>query len=151
MIIDKTSNLEQYTGTVKHLDQALAYLKNKADLPLGKYEFDGGFIISTEGVSEQVENKSFEVHRRYADVMVILGHDETVCFAPSEGLPVLKPFSEEEDCGLCGNTPDAFCFTIPAGYFYIMLPGEAHKPTVHIHSQKPYRKYIIKCLQQDNQ
>lgn len=147
MIIDKIANLGIYTSVVKNLDHALAFMNEHPSLPMGKHPFDGGFIIVSEGTSLHISEKDFEAHRKYADVMVILEHDETVSYAPISGLSVVKAYDSEADCGMYSGDSRDITVTVPAGFFYAVMPDEGHKPAVHIDSPKPFRKYIVKCSQ----
>lgn len=146
MMIDTISNAGSYTHLVKHLGCALQLIGNNTDLPPGRYEFEGGYVVSTVGTSTHFSQKEFEVHRSYADVMFVLEHDETVGYCPTAELTCTAPYDEAADCALySGGT--GVPITLPKGYFYVMMPGEAHKPCIHLAEAKPFRKYIIKCLQ----
>lgn len=145
MILDTIENAAQYTSFVKNLDSALAFLAKNPSLALGKHVFNGGFVIAVEGVSAPIDSKDFEAHRDYADVMFVLKHCETVCFAPVAQLAQTQAYSADSDCALYRGS--GVTVTVPAGWFYIMMPNEGHKPCIHADRQTPFIKYIIKCSQ----
>lgn len=147
MIIDHISNAKTYFPTVKNLDHALDFISGKAELPLGRYEFDGGFILSVEGDSVGIDTKDFESHQDYADVMWILNGTETINYFPTQLLDTVKEYEKVSDCSIHKGDVRSIVVTIPEGFFYVMLPGEGHKPCVHLDKQAHYRKYILKCRQ----
>lgn len=149
MIIDSIENLGSYTSVVKNLDAALRFIDGNYDLPLGKQTFEGGAVMSVEGVSLHISQKDFEAHRSFADVMIVLDHEETVSYRRVDELAVKKEYDAEVDCAMySGKEGDDIIVTVPKGYFYVMLPGEGHKPCVHTDAEKPFRKYIVKCKQE---
>lgn len=147
MIVDRITNAANYTGVVKNLDAALSFIGGNYDLPFGRHEFEGGAVIATEGASVHISKKDFEAHQQFADVMFILEHDETVSYRQVEELAVTKPYDSTADCAMYGGEGMDITVTVPKGYFYVMMPGEGHKPSVHLDTEKPFKKYIIKCRQ----
>ncbi len=147
MIIDTHSNLKKYVSVVDNLESALKFLEKNPSLECGKYDFDGGYIMSSEGDTLSIDEKQYENHRKYVDIMYILEGDETFCYANTDdGMKVIQPFGESDIEFLeHDRTKPEMVFTVPAGYFYIMLPTDAHKPCIHIDRQKTYKKYVIKC------
>lgn len=147
MIIDKFENAGNYVGVVKHLAEALQFIDGNYNLPLGRHPFEGGAVIATEGVSLPLSQKEFEAHRDFADVMMILEHDETVSYRSIEDLTPSKPYDKDGDCAMYTGTDKDIVVTVPRGHFYVMMPGEGHKPAIHLDGEKPFKKYIVKCSQ----
>lgn len=147
MIIDKIENVAYYSGIVKNLDKALAFICGNYDLPLGRHEFEGGAVIASEGNSLHLNQKEFEGHKSFADVMLVLEYDETISYRSISDLTLTKPYNPDTDCVFYDGKELDIVVTVPKGYFYIMMPGEGHKPCIHIHEEKPYKKYIVKCDQ----
>ncbi|MEG0017773.1 MAG: YhcH/YjgK/YiaL family protein [Hydrogenoanaerobacterium sp.] len=147
MIIDKISCAERYTGTIKNLSNALAFLVGKAELPEGRYEFNGGFIISTSGTTTPLLGKSFEAHKKYADVMFVLSGAEEVSFCDISSLNVAKPYDSDADVAFYDGENCDCVVNVQAGSFYALLPNEGHKPCSHTAKAASYKKYIIKCEQ----
>lgn len=146
MIIDKIDRIEGYFGSVKNLANACSFINGHAELAEGRYEFEGGYIISTSGTTAALDGKDFEAHRRYADVMYIISGGEAVSFCDSSELEPLKEYSEKDDIAFYSGGTDCIVH-VSAGMFYAVLPGEGHKPTGHVEAPEAYRKYIIKCRQ----
>lgn len=145
MIIDKATNLKNYIGLVKNLDHALAFIDGNYDLPDGVHPFEGGRVVVGELTSTPLASKDFEAHRKYADVMIILEGEETVSYAAFEDMTTTTEFDPENDVGFFSG--EDITVTIPAGYFYIVMPGEGHKPGVHLGVESTFKKYIVKLLQ----
>ena len=147
MIVDKISNAARYTGLIKNLDAALAFIGGNYDLPQGRHEFPGGAVIPAQGVTLHLGQKDFEAHQDYADVMFVLDHDETVSYRQVEERTLAKPYDPAGDIAFYTGQEMDIVVTVPKGYFYAVLPGEGHKPCIHLDAQKPFKKYIIKCMQ----
>lgn len=147
MIVDKISNAVHYLPLVKNLDNALHFLQANPLLAAGRHEFEGGFVLVTEGTSLPIAEKEFEAHRNYADVMFVLGGSETVSYCPTEVLDTVKEYDAKADCSMHTGMGKDIIVTVPEGYFYIVMPGEGHKPCVHVNEPVFYQKYIIKCKQ----
>lgn len=145
MIIDKITNLKNYLGLVKNLDNALALIDGQRTLADGVYPFEGGRIVSGAFTSAALETKDFEAHRQYADVMIILEGEETMSYIAFEDMKPTIEYDEEKDISFFEG--EDLIITIPAGYFYLVMPGEGHKPGVHLDRESSFRKYIVKLMQ----
>ncbi|WP_312641500.1 YhcH/YjgK/YiaL family protein [Hydrogenoanaerobacterium sp.] len=147
MIMDQISNANRYTSSVKNLANALRYLEGKGKLSEGRYEFDGGFLLAVSGETTPLESKDFEAHHEYADVMFVLEGGEEVSFCAVSELETVQEYNETEDCSFHRGSGKGCIVAVPAGMFYVMLPGEGHKPCIHTGQTGRYFKYIIKCRQ----
>lgn len=148
MIIDKIENLCNYTTVVKNLAEAIDFIGGNYDLPTGRHEFAGGAVIPAEGTSAPLSEKDFEAHQNFADVMVILEHAETVSYRQTDELTVCQDYDPARDIAMYKGEGLDIVVTVPKGYFYIVMPGEGHKPGIHLQGDPaPFKKYIIKCRQ----
>lgn len=148
MIIDKICNLSNYTGVVKNLAAAIAFIGGNYNLPAGRHEFAGGAVIPAEGTSAPLSEKDFEAHQNFADIMVILDHNETMSYRQTDELTVCQDYDAAKDIAMYKGEGLDIVVTVPKGYFYIVMPGEGHKPGIHLQGgPTPIKKYIIKCRQ----
>lgn len=145
MIIDKTTNLKNYTGLVKNLDHALSFIDGNYGLDEGTHPFPGGRVVVTELTSAPLASKDFEAHRNFADVMIILEGEETVSYTAFEDMTPSVEYNETKDVAFFKG--DDITVTVPAGYFYLAMPGEGHKPGVHLGEASTFKKYIVKLEQ----
>jgi len=84
---------------------------------------------------------TLEYHRKYIDIHVPLTEGETIgftsiCAAEAPG------YNEEQDYGLL-EAADAQQITLPAGWFCLCFPDDAHEPSVG-EAGKTYRKMVWK-------
>lgn len=145
MIVDKIENLPLYQGLVPTLSAAIAFIDGRYDLPAGRHEFPGGAVIATGGMSTPLSEKAFESHRVFTDVMVVLSGAESVSYRRIEDLSESAPYDPGSDCAFYNGEQKDIVVTVPAGYFYLVMPGEGHKPGIHIGTPAAYSKYILKC------
>lgn len=145
MIIDKTTNLKNYNSLVKNLDRAVKFIEGNYDLAEGVYPFEGGRVVATELTSAPLVSKEFEAHRNFADVMIILEGEETVSYTAFEDMTPTTEYDAEKDVAF--YTGEDLTVSVPAGYFYIVMPGEGHKPGIHLDEESTVKKYIVKLEQ----
>ncbi len=61
MIIDRCEHFENYSQLLKGLDGALTALKDLGSDPaVGRYEFEGGYLMIQEGKTRSVDDGDFE-------------------------------------------------------------------------------------------
>lgn len=144
MIIDRQSNLKKYVPVVDNLQSALDFLKEHAPLDNGTYEFDGGYIMASEGMSVHISEKKYENHRKYIDVMLIMDGEETFCYKNKEGMRCVQPFGDG-DIEFLDTDENETSITLTSGYAYIVFPSDAHKPCIHTDREKYFKKYVVKC------
>lgn len=145
MIIDKTTNLKNYIGLAKNLDNALNFIDGNYDLPDGTHPFEGGRVVVGEITSAPLASKDFEAHQNFADVMIILEGEETMSYTAFEDMTPTTEYNTVKDVAFFSG--EDITVTIPAGYFYLVMPGEGHKPAVHLEEESTFKKYIVKLQQ----
>ena len=80
MIYAEISNLKNYYGLGKYLDEAFAYLDSHPldGIEAGHYEINGKFlymnVFDYETIAE--EGAFFEAHKKYADIHIAVARSE---------------------------------------------------------------------------
>lgn len=130
MIIDKLENIEKYT-CIPRVSEIAAFLKNEklSELTPGDRSISGdALFVKILRYEPQPSSKGvFEVHRKYADVQVVLKGKELVQIAPTEQLRKLD-IEAKDDFEFFEAHQDISDFLLSAGHFAVFFPGLPHKP-----------------------
>ena len=132
MIIDKISNAYLYYGLGAGFETALRETEALAAQPVPtapfKKELDGRNVYySIQFVKGKLPDpEAYEAHSHYADIQAVLGGTEYMGWANVKDLHVNTPYSEEHDAGFYGG--DGTMLRVPAGWFVIFFPEDAHMP-----------------------
>ena len=104
MIVGRYDNIRRYEDILPGLDEALKAACAAEDLPVGRYEFPGGYFMIQEGQTKPMEEGTYEVHRKYIDVQVLLKGSEEIAWSDPSGLETVIPYNEERDVSRCRET-----------------------------------------------
>ncbi|MDO4634100.1 MAG: YhcH/YjgK/YiaL family protein [Eubacteriales bacterium] len=144
MIIDRVDKIMFYEKLLPNLANAMRKAEELGEHPkIGRYEFEGGFLMVQEGETVPMTEGSYEAHRRYIDVQILTEGCEEVAWEEISRLTVSTPYSEEKDCELLDGDR-AHSMLISEGMFYAAFPSDAHRPIAHTENQHRYRKLVIK-------
>lgn len=143
MIIDKFSNIRFYGVMLHNLEsglQAVAALRNPE---AGRYEFDGGFFMVQKGETKPMAEGTFEAHRKYVDVQIVLDGSEEIAWADLDDLTEEGSYDAEKDkAAYTGSEENTM--KISAGMCYIAFPHDGHKAIRHTKQQQSYTKIVMK-------
>lgn len=143
MIIDKLENIRFYTAILPKLEAGLAAIEAQKPLEVGRYPFDGGFFMVQEGSTKPMDEGTFEAHRKYIDVQIILGGAEELAWKDIKDLTTAIPYNAEKDQErFDGSKENAMLIT--EGMFYAAFPHDGHKAVSHTKEQHTYRKIVLK-------
>ena len=133
MIIDKIENAYKYPQIP--ID---AFKKAISGLELGRHELSDNIYINVEEYTTKTENK-FEIHKKYADVQIILEGKERLDYGYS------KPAQYDETRDIAFFDTDTISSIILDGTNFVMLfPEEAHRPQMAVSSPTKVKKAVIK-------
>lgn len=143
MIIDLLDNMEQYATFIPRLAEGLACLQQHSqETSVATYYFEGGYLMLQTGTTRARDDGSFEVHKKYLDVQVLLDGSEFVVWADAAELEVSVPYDEQKDKALLDGHGSVV--EIRPGMCYICTPHDAHKACRHIETPTSYRKAVLK-------
>jgi YhcH/YjgK/YiaL family protein len=145
MVLDTLQNAQRYHALHPLFEQAFRFLQQTdlMALPLGQQAIVGRdlFAIISEGTGVTEKEAKLEVHRQYIDIQyVISGIDHmgwkslALCEAPSD------PYNPERDAAFFPDKTSNW-FDVPAGYFTIFYPDDAHAAMV---TEETVRKVVLK-------
>ena len=146
MIVDRIDNLERYACLGKNFATAAEYVRTHdlRLLPNGRTAVDGSsvFINKSENRYEEKEEMTWEFHRKYADIQVLLKGSERFGWGEADESTATDAGN---DCWLCsaGNVVDC---TLSSGMFVIFLPPETHSPGNYAVRSEKTVKTVIKVL-----
>lgn len=126
-------------------DYAFEYLNNTdlALLPDGRQELIPGKLYA---VSERTEGRGkagarLEAHRSFIDIQYVVSGSELIGWRErSSCIQFAEPYDEGRDVEFFGDPP-RFWMELPAGYFAIFAPEDAHAPLA---GTGPVHKVVLK-------
>ena len=154
MILDTLDAIGKYAGISPNFETAVRWLQetDPDTLKPGRTDIDGEkvYAVVSENLLEPRE-PAFEVHRRYADIQIILRGREGFRYG-REGKELSgKPENDVWFCEADRQVP----FELEEGGFTVFLPGEAHAPGLYPEKGKRLlspagpltdRKIVVKVL-----
>ena len=144
MIVDNLDNIMFYHSMVPHLAAGMAAMEALGGNPeVGRYEFDGGYFMVQKGSTRPMTEGTFEAHRKYVDVQIIVEGSEEVAWADLRDLHTEIPYDPEKDAERLSGSPD-HVMKMSAGMFYMAFPHDGHKPVSHTKEQQAYTKIVMK-------
>ncbi|MFP7480304.1 YhcH/YjgK/YiaL family protein [Terribacillus saccharophilus] len=143
MIFDTIENLAEYTALNPKIDNGLKKF-NEAEIDYNKrFDFDGGYLFFQEGTTTYIDEGTFEAHKKYIDIQIVLDGSEYVAWAPIDQLAVDVTYNAEKDVVRLNGNPKT-TMQISKGMAYICLPHDGHKALKHIDRATIYKKAVIK-------
>ena len=147
MIFDTLSHCDIYKALSPNFRTAFEFLQNTdfSSLPVGKLDVDGEKVFATVQKPELAgwNERSWEAHRKYADIQLILDGEEIMGFAPVETLKITSEYNPDADYALYAG--DGNKAVLKQGQFMIFFPQDAHKPCVKSGEHKS-RKVVVKVM-----
>lgn len=144
MIVDRFENIRFYEKLLPNLSAGLAKIKELGSSEVGRHEFDGGYLVITrDGATHPMEKGTFEVHRKYIDVHIILEGCEEMAWKPLSELTPSIPYDPQNDIEFLDGEKDHVLFA-EAGLFYAVYPEDGHIPASHTKEQHPFTKIVVK-------
>ena len=154
MILDTLDCIVKYAGISPNFETAVRWLQetDPEALEPGRTDIDGErvYAVMSENRLEPKE-PVFEVHRRYADIQIILRGREGFRYGRKGKELSGKPENDVWFCEADRQVP----FELEEGGVTVFLPGEAHAPGLYPEKDKgplspaapvPDRKLVVKVL-----
>ena len=146
MIVDKLVNLNLYTSVVPEFEAVAEFLKNNdlAAMEEGSYDVCPGVKCNVSEYEPYAAGDKWEVHRKYADLQIVVSGDEKMdCASTLDGVGV-GPYSDEDDflfIDSCGEGMTSI-YALP-GTFAYFAPHDAHRPGLRWKAEK-VKKAVFK-------
>lgn len=147
MIHDKLENIAIYRGLGPGFATAIDWFAAQ-DLPAlaeGRIALDGErvYALVQRYSTEERSARSYETHRNYADIQLILAGREIIAYRQAEGLEPLSPYDEAKDFA-SWRLEGGLDLLLEAGDFSIFFPQDAHAPKIAPEKPAPVAKIVVK-------
>ena len=151
MIIDHLGQVHWYLSINDRVAAALRFLQ-KTDLEamsVGRHKIDGARIFAmVQEYTTKPESEGFwEAHRSYIDVQMVVRGRERIGWGYRPEMAVEKHDEEKDLWVLKGS---GSFVDVPAGYFMILTPHDAHMPGIHSGEPMAVKKIVVKVLVADD-
>jgi len=143
MIIDTIENLTYYEAINNKLGNGLNKLTEVEINYDKRFTFDGGFLFFQTGTTSPMDEGTFEAHKKYIDVQIVLEGSEYVAWTPIDQLTNVTEYNSEKDVVRLNGEPETI-MQIKKGIGYICLPHDGHKALKYIDEVTEYKKAVIK-------
>ena len=143
MIVDKLDHILMYEPLLKNLKNGLEAVKALESVETGKYEFDGGYFMVQKGTTKPLEEGTFEAHRKYVDVQIIMEGSEEVAWSDITDLTSVIEYDSEKDAQRLSGKFD-HVIKVSKGMFYAAFPHDGHKPVSHTSVPQDFIKVVMK-------
>ena len=142
MIIDRIENAALYGGLGERIALALASVRTKREP--GRYELDGDkvFALVQQYQTKPMAEGKWEAHRKHIDVQYVAAGIERIGWANINRLKVTEPYDDTKDVAFYKGDGDFV--TVPAGWFVILFPEDAHMPCTAVDEPAPVTKVVVK-------
>ncbi|MDR3570072.1 MAG: YhcH/YjgK/YiaL family protein [Syntrophobacteraceae bacterium] len=146
MIYDTFENFGKYFHTGGPLHRALTFAAAfDPSGPNGRYEIEAEdiFAIVSSYETSLASQNSFEIHRKYADVQIVIEGEEKIEVWLS-GLKTAGDYDEIKDKESLEAPLDSAALVMRPGYFAVLYPNEAHRPGCDYRGKSQVRKIVVK-------
>lgn len=142
MIIDRIENAALYGGLGERIALALASVRTRREP--GRYELDGEKVVA---LVQQYHTRprsegKWEAHRKHIDVQYVAAGIEQIGWANIHRLQLTEPYDASKDVAFYQGEGDFL--TVPAGWFVILFPEDAHMPCTALDKPAPVTKVVVK-------
>lgn len=143
--VDQQAFARQYQANPAGWDKAFAYMKGTdlTSLPPGRHPIDGEqvFVLVTEGPAKELAQTRWESHRLYNDIHLVAKGEEKIGLAPVASSQPTTPYDPAKDIAFY-TAAGRFHLAQP-GTFFIVTPGDAHRPGIKVDDAGAVVKKIV--------
>lgn len=149
MIIDRMERIRFYSAVLPNLECALKAMASQEDKKIGRYEFrdetgkNAGYFMIQKGSTHPIEEGTFEAHRKYVDVQIMIEGSEEIAWNHLSDLTVVLEYDPEKDAERLQGKLD-HVMRITEGMFYAAFPSDGHKAISHTKEEQNFTKIVLK-------
>ena len=143
MIIDDLNNIEKYSDVIPSLGKVFEFMKTVDifNLEPGRHEVCENIFLNVDEY-ETKENSIPEVHRRYADIQIVLSGTEQIGYGG-----ICDNFEGYDDArDILFLKADCDFVKADKTRFFIFYPGEIHQPCMTCNEKSKIKKAVFKIL-----
>jgi biofilm protein TabA len=151
LIYDTLQNFRLYSGISPFASVVAEYLDRLSSLAFAEgrtgIRGDDAYVNLVSTKTRSREEASFEFHRRYADIHIVLEGSERILVSNVGSMSLKNEFDPVADYGLQEGSAEVDLVLQP-GMFCICLPDDSHMPLVVVDKPGVLKKIIIKMAVQ---
>ena len=143
MIKDLIANYKKYEDISSELKKGLEIIVN-ADfnsLPDGRHVYSDDIYMNIQTYVTK-QDADYEAHRDYADIQYIISGEEKIGVTPYSLCSPKIPYNKDKDIEFL--TGEGQYIPLREGEFMILLPKDAHKPSITLDNSCEVRKAVVK-------
>lgn len=149
MIFDLLDNISYYCRLNEHFYKACNFVmrENLGMLQHGKHQIltDKIFAVVSEYDTKDYQFDLWEIHKRYADLQIVLEGFEVIAYSPIGYLKEKEPYNCDKDFALfVGDPAEKVFLHLDKVNFCIFFPGEPHIPGLTKKQTTKVRKLVVK-------
>lgn len=148
MIVDDLKHTQLYAKMGANLEEAFHYIATTdlTNLPEGKFAIDGEklFAVVSQYETKALEQCSWEAHRKYIDIQIILSGKEKMGYCRINDMRTTTAYDQEKDLLFLEGQGDFV--TVKEGMFALFAPNDAHMPGVQVDNPESVKKIVVKVL-----
>ena len=142
MILDYLTRVERYKGVSERLVAAIRFAESLSTCAVGRYEMGECFAMVQEFETKLPCDNTFELHRKYLDVHIVLEGVEVLEYEDISKLTATQSFNEDNDKQKLAGTGQPVI--IRPGMFCLVFPHDGHKPGCCLDTPDTLRKIVLK-------
>jgi biofilm protein TabA len=143
--IDQEAFARQYQANQAGWDQAFAYMKETDlnSLPPGRHPIAGEqvYVLVTEAAAKDLNQTRWESHRLYNDIHYVVKGKEKIGLAPVASSQLATAYDLAKDIAF--YTAEGKFHLAQPGTFFIVTPGDAHRPGIKVDGDEEVVKKIV--------
>lgn len=147
--IDIIALHEHYSKHSGIWDRVFDFMRNSnlETLETGKYTLSGDslFVIVDEYITQDVEERKYEAHRKYIDLQYIIRGKELIGVAELDEVSLIESYDGEKDIAFYEKA-DGNYRVADNSVFFIFFPDDAHQPCVKLDHTQPVKKIVFKII-----
>lgn len=152
MIKDNLLHIDYYNYLSPGIYWGLKYLKNTdfSTMENGKYEIKEGkvwAIVQDYNTKPESEGK-YEAHRKFVDIQFIIEGEELIGVGNLDDCEAITEYDEEKDIIFLTPKEGAKIELkkVIAGEYMILMPKDAHMPSIAVESPSFIKKVVLKVI-----
>ena len=146
MIKDKLENASIYYDLSDYLKKGFLWLESVDlnNLSDGRYEIDGDNVFASIQTYETKEDAKYESHKKYIDIQYMIDGTERVGVTNLSNCTTCIEYDNERDLEFYDINVEEEFVELSKGYFVVLYPHDAHKPSISLDEKSIVRKVVVK-------
>ncbi len=139
---------KQYQRNKVYWDKAFAFLRTTQldTLSVGKHVIDGDnvFVTVSEGPTKDYDKTSWEAHRKYLDVHLMIRGKERIGVMNPVNATVTNPYDAAKDVANYDPATKGNYYVADTNTMLILFPSDSHRPSIHVDGYDTVKKLVVK-------